>query len=305
MATAIEFRSVSKRFRNGTLALADATWNVPDGARACLLGPVGSGKSTAIRLLQGAMRPTGGTVLLLGVQVGSPGYRKVRRQTGIVPQGPGMYPDLTAGEYMALAARLYGTRPDRVIDMLGLGEYLHTRMALLSPGFQRRLALASALVAGPAVLLLDEPTGGLDPVAARELRSHLRTAMKGRTCLLCTHNAAEAEALCDELIVLRGGRVVAQGTLDELRRRARPRLRVVAREDPEVVLAAARAIGNHAEVIEGAVQIEVENPQTDAPALLRRLLDAGIEVYECGPVRAALENLLHEVSALPTPREEF
>ena len=304
MATAIAFRSVSKRFRNGTLALADATWNIEEGTRACLLGPVGSGKSTAVRLLQGVMRPTGGSVLLLGVQVGSPGYRKVRRQTGVVPQAPGMYPDLTAGEYMALAARLYSVRPDRVVEALGLGEYLHTRMTLLSPGFQRRLALAAAIVAGPSVLLLDEPTGGLDPVVAGELRSQLRRAMEGRTSLLCTHNAAEAEALCDELIVLRGGKVVAQGSLEELRRRARPRLRIVARQDPEVVLAEVRALGNHAELVEGAVQVELGNPQADAPALLRRLLEAGVEVYECGPVRAALENLLHEVSPGPQ-REEF
>jgi ABC-2 type transport system ATP-binding protein len=306
MTAAIEFRSVSKRFRNGTLALADATWCIEAGTRACLLGPVGSGKSTAIRLLQGAMEPTGGSVLLLGVQVGSSGYRKVRRKTGIVPQAPGMYPDLTAGEYMALAARLYDVRPERVIKSLGLEEYLHSRMALLSQGFQRRLALAAALVAGPAILLLDEPTGGLDPVAASELRKHLREAMhvKDRTTLLCTHSAAEAEALCDEIVVLRAGRVMTQGTLDDLRRRARPRLRIVARQDPEVVLAEVRDLGQHAELVEGAVQVEVGSPPTDGPALLRKLLDAGVDVYECGPVRAPLESLLHEVSTGPS-REEF
>lgn len=306
MTAAIEFRSVSKRFRNGTMALADVTWTIAEGTRACLLGPVGSGKSTAIHLLQGAMEPTGGSVLLLGVQVGSSGYRQVRRRTGIVPQAPGMYPDLTAGEYLALAARLYNVRPDRVVRSLGLEEYNHTRMALLSQGFQRRLALAAALVAGPAVLLLDEPTGGLDPVAATELRKQLREAMHvtNRTTLLCTHSAAEAEALCDEIVVLRGGRVMTQGTLDDLRRRARPRLRIVARQDAEVVLAEVRALGQHAELIEGAVQVEVGSPPTDGPALLRRLLDAGVEVYECGPVRAPLESLLHEVSGAPS-REEF
>ena len=297
---------MSKRFQNGTLALADATWTIEEGTCACLLGPVGSGKSTAIRLLQGVIEPTGGSVLLQGVQVGSSGYRMVRRKTGIVPQAPGMYPDLTAGEYLALAAQLYNVRPDRAVKSLGLEEYKHTRMALLSQVFQRRLALAAALVAKPAVLLLDEPTGGLDPVAASEVRKHLREAMRvaNRTTLLCTHSATEAEALCDEIVVLRGGRVMTQGTLDELRRRARPRLRIVARQDPEVVLAEVRELGQHAELVEGAVQVEVGSPPNDGPSLLRKLLDAGVDVYECGPVRAPLESLLHEVSGAPT-REEF
>src|SRR5207302_6553579 len=153
MATAIAFRSVTKRFPNGTLGLADATWFVAEGAHACLLGLSGSGKTTAVRILQAALRPTGGSVLLLGVPVGGPGYRSVRARLGIVPQGPGMYPDLTAGEYMALAARLYGARPDVAVERLDLTENLHTRMTDLSPSFQRRLALAAALVADPDVLV--------------------------------------------------------------------------------------------------------------------------------------------------------
>src|SRR5215471_13349693 len=158
MASAIAFRSVTKRFPDGTLGLADATWHVAEGVHACLLGGSGSGKTTAVRMLQAALRPTGGSVLLLGVPVDGPGYREVRGRLGIVPQGPGMYPDLTAGEYMSLASRLYDARPERAIDALDLGEYLRTRMTYLSPNFQRRLALAAALVADPDVLLLDEPT---------------------------------------------------------------------------------------------------------------------------------------------------
>ncbi len=127
MATAIEFRSVSKHFPDGTLGLTDVTMYVAEGARACLLGPRGSGKTTVVRMLQAALKPTGGSVLLFDVSVSSPAYRKVRGRMGIMPQGPGMYPDLTAGEYMDLAAQLADTRYDRVVDALDLGEYLHTR----------------------------------------------------------------------------------------------------------------------------------------------------------------------------------
>jgi ABC-2 type transport system ATP-binding protein len=294
MATAIAFRSVTKRFPSGTLGLADATWYVAEGAHACLLGPRGSGKTTAVRLLQAALRPTGGSVLLLGVPVDGPGYREVRGRLGIVPQGIGMYPDLTAGEYMALAARLYGARQDRAVEALDLGEYLHTRMTYLSPSFQRRLALAAALVADPDVLILDEPTAGLDRVAADHLTEYIREAMRGRTTLLCTHRPDEAEALCQEVIYLRGGQVVAQGTWEELRRRSRPRLRLAARQGVDRLLAAVAELGHHGEQSDGAVLVPVADPQQEGAELLHRLLEAGIDVYECALVRPPVEAVIRE-----------
>ncbi len=294
MAPAIAFRSVTKRFPNGTLGLADATWYVAEGAHACLLGPSRSGKTTAVRMLQGALRPTGGSVLLLGVSPDEPGYRAVRGRLGIVPQGPGMYPDLTAGEYMALAARLYGARPDRAVEVLDLTEYLHTRMTYLSPNFQRRVALAAALVADPDVLVLDEPTSGLDPVAARDLQHYLKEAMRGRTTLLCTHKRHEAETLCDEVISLSDGQVVAQGTWEELRRRSRPRLRIVARQGVEPLLAQLTVMELHAEPEDGAVLVSMSDPQQEGAPLLRRLLEAGLDVYECTPVSSSIAGIVED-----------
>jgi ABC-2 type transport system ATP-binding protein len=294
MTTAIAFRSVTKRFPDGTLGLADATWFVAEGVHACLLGSKGSGKTTAVRMLQAALRPTGGSVLLLGVPVDGPGYREVRGRLGIVPQAPGMYPDLTAGEYMALASRLYGARPDRAVDALDLGEYLRTRMTYLSPNFQRRLALAAALVADPDVLVLDEPTAGLEPDDARDLQPYLREAMRGRTAVLCTHKQLEARALCQEVAVLRAGRVVAQGTWDELTRRIRPRLRLAARQGVDRLLAELTRMGMHAEAEDGAVLVSTADPQSDGASLLRRLLEADIDVYECAPVAPEAENIVLE-----------
>jgi ABC-2 type transport system ATP-binding protein len=294
MATAIAFRSVTKRFPDGTLGLADATWHVAEGAHACLLGSNGSGKTTAVRMLQAALRPTGGSVLLLGVPVDGPGYRDVRARLGIVPQGPGMYPDLTAGEYMALAARLYGARPDRAVDALDLSEYLRTRMTYLSPNFQRRLALAAALVADPDVLVLDEPTAGLEQDDARDLEPYLRAAMRGRTAVLCTHKEQEARALCDEVAILRAGRVVVQGTWDELLRRTRPRLRVAAKQGVDRVLAELAELGMHAEAADGAVLVSTPDPRQEAASLLRRLLEAGIDVFECAPVEPEVKDIVLE-----------
>ncbi|MDQ6773336.1 MAG: ABC transporter ATP-binding protein [Candidatus Dormibacteraeota bacterium] len=289
MATAIAFQHVSKRFRNGRQALSDVSWAVAEGARTCLLGPNGAGKSTSIRLLLGALSPTAGSVELLGAAVGVPAYWEARRRTGIVPQGPGMYPDLTAGEYLDLAARLYGARSTaRTVDAFGLGPHLASRMTQLSGGFQRRVVLAAALVAEPDVLLLDEPTVGLDPVAADDVHSHLRELMQGRTAVLCTHNLAEAESLCDEVVILNEGRVVVQDRLQDLRRRSGPRLRIRARQGAAAVRA---ALDGAAETDRDSVLIAVTDPPAEAPTLLRRLLGAGLDVYEC----AVEEATLHEV----------
>ncbi len=293
VATAIAFQSVTKRYRNGKVALTDVSWSIREGASVCLLGPNGAGKSTSIRLVEGALNPTAGSVELLGVTIGSRGYEAARQRTGIVPQGPGMYPDLTAGEYLQLAADLYGVSSDVAVRAFGLADHVQVRMSELSGGFQRRLVLAAALVAEPEVLLLDEPTVGLDPKAGHEVHEYLRSVMRGRTTLLCTHNLAEAEALCDEVVILQEGRVIVQGRLEDLRRGARARLRLSARQGPKAIMN--RLNGAGPARIEGtSVVLEVSDPEKEAPTLLRQLLDGGLEVYECTPVRASLEDVFLE-----------
>lgn len=294
MDIAIAFDGTSKRYRNGTLALREVTWSIPVGARACLLGPNGSGKTTSIRLLQGALAPTTGWVSLLGQEVNGPHYADARRQCGIVPQNAGMYSDLTTAEYLELARRLYG-RGDvpSAIEAFGLAEHRDKRLAQLSGGFQRRVVLAAALLSEPALLLLDEPTVGLDPVAAREVHNYLREAMEGRTTLLCTHNLAEAEALCDDVIILRAGEVLLHEPLATLRERQRQRTRLVARQPAEELANRVREHGHAAAVEDGAV-IAFIDAQSEAPTLLRALLTEGIDVYECRPLAPTLEELFLE-----------
>jgi ABC-2 type transport system ATP-binding protein len=301
--TQINFKAVTKRFPDGTLGLQEASWEVKEGVSACLLGPPGSGKTTAVRVLEGALEPTGGSVLLLGVNIANRRrYREIRKQVGIVPQGPGMYADRTVGEYLALACSLYSDEdrvvtPDEAEQLLGLTEYRHTRMTYLSTNYQRRLALAAALVANPRVLILDEPTAGLDPLAAQDLRGYLEIAMRGRTALLCTHNQDEAQRLCTYAVTLRGGRVVAKGTWDEIREGALPRLRVAAREGVDRLLAELQKFGFHAWADQGSVLVEVQNVRKDGPDILRKLLtEARLDVYECAPARPAVEGVFAEAS---------
>lgn len=292
--TAIAFEGASKRYRSGTLALHEATWSIPVGARSCLLGPNGSGKTTSIRLLEGALTPTSGHVSLLGTTVNDAGYTAARGRCGIVPQQAGMYSDLTTWEYLELARRLYGRGSvGETLARFGLDEHSDKRLAQLSGGFQRRVVVAAALLSEPDVLLLDEPTVGLDPVAAREIHDTLRAVMAGRTTLLCTHNLAEAEALCDDVIILRGGEVLLHEPLAELRQRQHARTRFAARQPADTLAARVRAHGAIATVEDGAVIVPID-ARRDAPALLRALLRDGMDVYECAPLEATLEELFLE-----------
>lgn len=295
---ALAFRSVTKRFPKGSVALDGVTWAISTGARACLLGPNGAGKTTCIRLLEGALEPTSGGVELLGSPVYGDGYLAARRRTGIVPQGPGMYSDLTVLEYLTLARRLYSRGDVReLMEQFDLGAQMHKVLNQLSGGFQRRVVLAAALLSKPDLLLLDEPTVGLDPIAAHDVHEFLREAMKGRTTLLCTHNLAEAEALCDEVVILREGKVLVQSPLSDLKHQSRPRLVLSARQGADVLIAELRRLGYGPEQVpeEGTVAIAMERPESDAPELLRRLLDAGIDVYRCEPTRPTLEDLFLEL----------
>ncbi|HUQ42109.1 MAG TPA: ABC transporter ATP-binding protein [Candidatus Limnocylindrales bacterium] len=293
-ATAIAFEGATKRYRNGTTALDDVTWSIPVGARACLLGPNGSGKTTSIRLLEAALAPTKGGVSLFDTPAGGRGYAAARQRTGVVPQNAGMYADLTAAEYLELARRLFG-RGDvaRAIESFGLGEHRDKRLAELSGGFQRRIVLAAALLSEPDLLLLDEPTAGLDPVAAHDVHRYLATAMRGRTTLLCTHNLAEAEALCDDVVILQRGTVLLHESLASLRQRQKPRARLAARQGADALVAALRGRGFSPLYADGEVSIDIDAEQ-DAPALLRALLGQGIDVYECTPMTATLEEVFLE-----------
>jgi ABC-2 type transport system ATP-binding protein len=290
---ALAFSGVSKRFRNGKLALDDVSWSIAAGSRVCLLGPNGAGKSTAIRLLEGAITPTTGSVRLLGASVSGGDYLDARRRTGIVPQNPGMYADLTTLEYLQLIRRLYGKGDvDNVVEALGLTEHRATRMAQLSGGYQRRVVLAAALLCEPDLLLLDEPTVGLDPVAASDVHTLLQSAMRGRTTLLCTHNLAEAEALCDEVVILRRGKVLVHAPLADLRRQTQPQLQLAVRQGAATLGAALRERGLKPSVANGDIAIIPRPDGNDGiAALVRSLISDGLDVYESHSIDASLEDM--------------
>lgn len=288
---AIALRDVTKIYPGGVRALSRATFEVQAGERCCLLGPNGAGKTTIVRLLEGALSPTDGQVTLFGVPVGGSSLA-AKRQTGVVPQNPGLYSDLTVREYLQFVRALYD-RGDAVATATtyGLDAYLDRPLSALSGGYQRRLLVAAAVLSEPSLLLFDEPTVGLDPLAAADIRRLLHEAMEGRAVLMSTHNLAEAEELCDTVIILRQGEVLIHERIDDLRRQAAPRVHLVARQDAALLVHALAGLGLHSALNDRGAWLTVEEPERELPAILRALLNEGIDVYESRLVPATLEDL--------------
>jgi ABC-2 type transport system ATP-binding protein len=206
----IEVRDLHVR-RGTNLVLPGVSLDVAAGSVTGLLGPSGSGKSTLMRAIVGVQLVDGGTVTVLGEPAGSPG---LRRRVGYVTQAPSVYTDLSVRENLRYFARVLGVGRDRVedaIDVVDLGPQADQVVRTLSGGERSRVSLATALLGEPELLVLDEPTVGLDPVLRRDLWSTFhRLAGGGTTLLVSSHVMDEAER-CDDLVLLRGGRVVATG----------------------------------------------------------------------------------------------
>lgn len=220
----LEVRRLTKCYAGGFLAVDGVDLAVDAGEVHALLGPNGAGKTTTVGCVTGALRPTSGEVTIAGIDIGSR-PSDAKRLIGYVPDEPFLYDKLTALEQVELVARLFGLdrrpaaeRAARLLEALELGSALHDQIGGFSHGMRQKVALATALVHDPTLLILDEPTVGLDPRAARQLKSTIRDlAGQGRSVLLCTHILEIAEALAHRVTVLDHGRVVASGTLDDLR----------------------------------------------------------------------------------------
>lgn len=226
---AIEFQELTKQFRRNhtkepLIALDGLTLQITTGQIFGLLGPNGSGKTTTVNLLSGLLQPTAGRAFVHGVDV-TQNVDQVRRMLGVVPQETALYNDLTAFENLDFHARLYTVPPEErrkriaeVLELAGLATRQHDRVGTYSGGMQRRLALARALLTQPAVIILDEPTLGVDVQSRAALWERIRQiARSGKTVLLTTNYMEEAQALTDDLAILDQGRVIARGTPKALR----------------------------------------------------------------------------------------
>jgi len=223
-------RGFWRQKRKTTLAVEDVTFQVEEGELFGVLGPNGAGKTTTVKMLTTILLPTSGSGSVLGFDL-SKQTVEIRKRIGFTFGGSrGLYSRLTAKENLAYFAELYGLKPEfsrkRIVEMLemvGLLSRADDRVETFSSGMQQRLHLARALLHDPEVLFLDEPTVGIDPVGARELRQTIRLLKQsGKTILLTTHYMAEAEELCDRIAIVNHGKVIALDTPMALRKKIRP-----------------------------------------------------------------------------------
>ncbi len=220
----ITLESLSKRF-GAVEAVRGVSLNAADGRVTGLLGPNGAGKSTTLRLLYGVLTPDAGRALIDGIDVEREPIA-ARRRLGVLPHNAGIYPQLTARENIRYFGRLLGLggpalekRIAELVELLDMGEIADRRAKGFSQGQRLKVALARAIVHAPKNLVLDEPTNGLDVLATRNLRDLIvRLKQAGHAILFSSHVMQEVAALCDEIVIIGGGRVVAEGSPAELTR---------------------------------------------------------------------------------------
>lgn len=213
----IEVENLTRRFPRCE-ALADLSFHIRRGEIAGILGPNGSGKTTTLRILATCLAPTSGRVRVAGFDT-TLASLEVRRRIGYLPEDVPLYPEMRVREYLSFRGRLkglqgtqLGLRLGDVIDQCGLGDCAHRQIGALSRGFRQRTGLADCLLHEPELLLLDEPLAGLDPAQGRAVRDLLQGLGARRTVLFSTHVLAEAEQLCQQVLILNAGRLAAAGS---------------------------------------------------------------------------------------------
>jgi len=299
MTSAISVSALTKRYstrfgRSHVLAIDRVSFQVEPGEIFGLLGPNGAGKTTTVKILLGLTRPTSGEASIFGIPVGRP---ESRRRVGYLPEGHRFPGYLTAratlkvfGRMSGMSSRAIRSRSTELLERVRLSEWADVRVKKFSKGMVQRLGLAAALVHDPDVLLLDEPTDGVDPVGRREIRDLLREeASKGRAILLNSHLLSEIEQTCGRVAILRKGRVVREGRIEELTRRD-ARFRMVAAPIDEPLLQAFRETGAGVERVNGHLILSVRD-LAHVNALVDRLRSEGRTLQELAPDRSTLEDV--------------
>jgi ABC-2 type transport system ATP-binding protein len=292
--TAISVQGLTKRFGR-VAAVDDLSFDVPRGTITGFIGPNGAGKTTTLRMVLGLVRPTGGTALLDGVP-----YAKLDRpvhHVGAVLEASGFHPGRTARDHLRVLAGRGGIPVSRVDDVLAEVDLVGAagrRVGGFSLGMKQRLALAGALLGDPGILVLDEPTNGLDPAGVHWLRTFLRGRVdEGRTVLVSSHLLAELALSADSVVVIKGGRLVAQGPVAEIMAVGTAAVRVRTPQADQL----------HAALTARGVPTELDGPDhivalgVGTELVGQAVAEAGVVVYEMSAQRPDLEDAFLALTA--------
>ena len=307
----IETQDLSKQFHD-FLAVDSVNLSVQPGQILALLGQNGAGKTTTVRMLTALLQPSRGSARVAGYDVVKNG-QDVRASVGVLTEQHGLYMRMTAIEYLDFFGQVYSLSPsarkmrtDNLLEYFGLAEAAKRRIGEYSKGMRQKLALARAMMHEPGVLLLDEPTSAMDPESARLVRDEIaRLKSSSRTIVICSHNLTEVEALADQIAIIYRGRILIQGSLDELKRD------VLGAPEYEVKFADAWNAGG-VQLPDGvekvsetptSLKVRVEAPQVSNPQLLKNLSNVSAPVLAFQEETRTLEQVYLKVMAETKGRE--
>ena len=306
MSLAIETKGLTRRFGQ-VLAVDEVGLEVPERSVFGFLGRNGAGKTTTIRLLLGLLRPTSGSAAIFGVDI----RRRIEavRRVGSLVEVPFHYDHLTARENLRVTARLLGqpaSEIDRVLDIVGLSSSIDRRVGGFSLGMRQRLGVARALIGRPRLLILDEPTNGLDPDGIRDMRTLINalTDQEGVTLLVSSHVLAEVEQTATHLALMEQGRIIAQGPVAELKGKLSKRVTIKV-SDPSELLNLLTEVGWSGS-LEAPGVVRMADASADAAAreisaLNFLMVERGIEVLGIEVAEPSLEELFIRQLRLPEP----
>jgi len=296
-------------------AISGLNFEAKQGEIVGFLGPNGAGKTTTMRILTGYMPPTEGTAHVAGYDVVDESL-EVRRRVGYLPETVPLYSDMTALEYLTFMAdlRQVPDSEERAFDTLklvGMDGRANSYISSLSKGMRQRIGLGQALIHRPEVLILDEPTIGLDPAQVVEVRNLIREMGKQRTVLLSTHILSEAQQLCDRVLIINKGRIIAEDTPQNLQARlvGSERVAVRVRGDADglgKVVQKVKGVRSVHPVEDGSIEFQFAPGHDVRPEVAKTIINGGYELLEMRPVGMSLEEIFLELTRddAPSRRKE-
>lgn len=300
----IEVENLSKRYGN-VYAVKGISFVARPGQVTGFLGPNGAGKTTTMRMLTGFTPPTAGEARVAGFDVFDKSM-EVRKRVGYLPENVPLYRDMSALAYLMYIGEIRGVknrreRSEEALERVGLIHRANSRIRTLSKGMRQRVGLASALLHNPEVLILDEPTIGLDPLQVLELRDLVRQLGRDHTVLFSTHILSEAEQVCDNVIIINQGHIVAQGSPVELRSQLERGGRVLVRLDvaPELALPTMLEVSGVATAeiaMDGIVATPTSTEIDPRPEIARAVVNKGWQLMELRPLAVNLEEIFLELT---------
>lgn len=306
----IEVSHVSRNFGDFR-AVNDVSFSIPTGQIVGLLGPNGAGKTTTMRMITGFLAPTSGSVKIDGIDV-CENPVEAKKKIGYMPESAPLYGEMIVEDYLRYIAEVYEQNPEEKVPALckecGLKEVMSKNISELSRGNRQRVALAHALMNDPEILILDEPTSGLDPNQVEDVRDIIREIGKTRTVIVSTHILSEVETICSRAIIISGGKLVADSSIEELKNSigSSSSVHLTIGGSTEVAERAASLSKSVAGVSAVAIKslegdrselvVSVNADVEIRPALIKKLVEGGFDLYEAALNKNTLEDVFHTLT---------